>query len=563
MKQMLKIWLLFALAIGAATVAAETKRGLQVTIPGENGQPVKLYDASYALLIGVSDYTNGWRKLPGVAADVKAVKAALEEQGFQVEVVSSPTGAQLRQAFEGFISKHGRTLGNRLLFYFAGHGHTLKLADERTMGYIVPADAPQPVKDRVGFEDKALDMQMIEVYAKKIQAKHALFMFDSCFSGSVFYVTRAGVPEAISYKAAKPVRQLITSGSEEEPVPDQSIFREQFVAGLRGEADLNHDGYITGEELGSFLEDKVINYSHDTQHPQYGKIREPKLDKGDFVFQVPAPSTPPPSTSLKVTPMPQVKPSETAFSLDDLETKAKWQAYLQEMEAAFAQVTALEKQNMATDLKIEAWQRFMQAFGQDNPNATRDDDLRRQAQERLAYWQKQPTPKPTPTARPQPPMIQLRSTPLKVAENEMQKVFGLDQNWRPLQYIDNTFEDQGEVVVDHATGLTWQKSGSSDAMTHKEAQTYIAKLNRERFGGYSDWRLPTMPELMSLLEPTQKNGDLYIDPVFDNTQRWCWSTDLRIKGKSSSESAWYVGFSGGDVFWGNLNVRYYVRAVRP
>ncbi len=47
---------------------------------------------------------------------------------------------------------------------------------------------------------------------------------------------------------------------------------------------MNNDSYITGEELGSYLQENVVNYSRKAQHPQFGKINNPKLDKGDFVF---------------------------------------------------------------------------------------------------------------------------------------------------------------------------------------------------------------------------------------------------------------------------------------
>jgi len=151
------------------------------------------------------------------------------------------------------------------------------------MGYIVPADAPDPARDRNGFMDKAVDMLKVEGWAKNIDSKHALFMFDSCFSGSLFSLSKAA-PAVINYKTSNPVRQFITAGSEDETVPDKSIFSQQFLDALNGEGDGNSDGYITGSELGEYLQSSVVNYSYDSQHPQYGKIRDRRLDKGDFVF---------------------------------------------------------------------------------------------------------------------------------------------------------------------------------------------------------------------------------------------------------------------------------------
>ena len=153
------------------------------------------------------------------------------------------------------------------------------------MGYLVPTDAPDPQQDLNGFLDKALDLQMIDVYSKRIQSKHALFLFDSCFSGELFALSRA-VPQEIASNTTKPVRQYITSGSANETVPDRSFFREQFINGIGGEADTNSDGYVTGSELGQFLFSSVTKYTKNYQTPQYGKIRDRNLDQGDFVFAV-------------------------------------------------------------------------------------------------------------------------------------------------------------------------------------------------------------------------------------------------------------------------------------
>ncbi len=277
--------LLFGLVMPGLSYA--TSRGLQrVEILNSDGKSVGLYQESHALLIGVSKYNNGWPGLPGVKRDLKVVRKAMEQQGFHVVEVNDPDDIELRAAFTEFVRRYGRKPGNRLLFYFAGHGHTMEQAYGGEMGYIVPSNSPNPATDRDGFLDTAFDMQEMDAISKRIQSKHALFLFDSCFSGSVFSLSRAA-PKSISYKTARPVRQFITSGSAEEEVPDESIFRQQFIAALNGEADGNDDGYVTGNELGMFLQDKVIIYSNESQHPQYGKIRDPNLDKGDFVFELP------------------------------------------------------------------------------------------------------------------------------------------------------------------------------------------------------------------------------------------------------------------------------------
>lgn len=150
-------------------------------------------------------------------------------------------------------------------------------------------------------------------------------------------------------------------------------------------------------------------------------------------------------------------------------------------------------------------------------------------------------------------VIVLRSVPQSLSRDEV------DEARRKYRGIQHDFEDQGDVVIDHATGLMWQKAGSDSSLTYDKAVDYVKRLNQEQLAGFDNWRLPTIPELVSLLEAEEKNGDVYIDPVFDAKQQWCWSADKR---SGSSGSAWYVSFNLGDVYWDLLHNLRYVRCVR-
>ncbi len=246
--------------------------------------PNHLYQASHALLIGNADYQVDWPQLPGVKKDLKAVKEVLEMHGFRVDVGLDYSKTQMDSAFSAFIAAHGNTDSNRLLFYYAGHGETVKTSYGESLSYLVPVDAPGAMNDVNLFQGKSMEMTQIEIYAKRIQSKHALFLFDACFAGSIFGQSRA-YNEALNYQLSQPVRQFITSGEANETVPDESTFRRELVRALSSNiADENGDSFLTGSELGTFLQDQVVSGTNGRQHPQFGKIRNPSLDKGEFVL---------------------------------------------------------------------------------------------------------------------------------------------------------------------------------------------------------------------------------------------------------------------------------------
>jgi TPR repeat protein len=286
----------------AAQDATRTLRRVPAPV-GPSGQTQELYSASYALLIGVSKYDDpaAWASLDSVTSELADLKTALMSAGFDgVEQLTNPTGEELRRSVDQFIRRYGYNNGARLLFYFSGHGFTL---DEGRRGYFVTRDAPDPLKDEPGFRYSALSMDQVATWARDITARHALFVFDSCFSGTIFRTRDRIVPQPISELTAKKVRMFMSAGGAGEPVPARSVFTPSFTRALRGAADLNRDGFVTGIELGNWVQAQVIGYAT-RQTPQFGKLRDPEFDEGDVVFAVGATAAPPPPPPVVPRPSP-------------------------------------------------------------------------------------------------------------------------------------------------------------------------------------------------------------------------------------------------------------------
>jgi|TARA_B100002003_G_C14118993_1_gene538171 serine/threonine-protein kinase len=134
--------------------------------------------------------------------------------------------------------------------------------------------------------------------------------------------------------------------------------------------------------------------------------------------------------------------------------------------------------------------------------------------------------------------------------------------------INNSYEkksiNEDTVVIDNATGLVWYQSSSKNYLTYKEAEEWLENLNKKGYAGYHDWRLPTLEEAVSILEPSKSN-DLYIDPIFDNKEWYIWTGD-----KLGSGAAWRVHLNAGAVDWdefssmfGVLPVRSFNRELKP
>ena len=501
------ILLSYAACYGLLPVKANATRGL-VTIPikAENGTPVVMYEESHALVIGESDYTGGWPKLPGVEKDIVLVKNALEAQGFNVVVVRNPDSQELENAFEVFIEKYGQKPNNRLLFYFAGHGHTVKPQyGGEALGYIVPREAPNPNDDLNKFKRIAMSMQRIEEYAISIDAKHALFIFDSCFSGSIFALSRA-VPEHISYKTAKPVRLFITSGSADEKVPDKSMFRQQFIAALEGEGDLNGDGYMTGAELSDFVFKNVVNYSKGSQHPQYGKIRNPNLDKGDFVFRIKQPESE--DTELSGSSVIASEPQQSAEEIELLERERRELEQYKLLVAGRQQKLQTERANIASQENQVKHQASPEPVNKQARNEQLEEiaEQRNKAEQKFAETEK------------------LKTYLAKFGGSTTRELSEIGRDGSFIAFEDGT-------ILDTKTNLMWWSKSLTEVNGMDDAHS---KCQLFRGGGYADWRLPSTNELITIYNKNSKLEHKTIDFITLTTSYLIANEHEDTKKRSSS-----------------------------
>lgn len=82
-------------------------------------------------------------------------------------------------------------------------------------------------------------------------------------------------------------------------------------------------------------------------------------------------------------------------------------------------------------------------------------------------------------------------------------------------------------------------------------------LNQAEPKGGLAWRIPALEELSSLLVPVRNMDGLFIDPLFDSKQKWCWSSTRNPAG-----GAYAVFFFPGSVLSNNLEAKAFVRAVK-
>lgn len=117
------------------------------------------------------------------------------------------------------------------------------------------------------------------------------------------------------------------------------------------------------------------------------------------------------------------------------------------------------------------------------------------------------------------------------------------------------------IVIDTNTGLMWQKTTATGedgkGYTFEQALIYCHNLN---ISGYTDWRLPSKNEIMTIVNYSNQRPTIQTDFFPDTKSSFYWTSTTQ---SNNSSIAWSIDFSSGAMdFSRGKKSNYFVRAVR-
>lgn len=112
-----------------------------------------------------------------------------------------------------------------------------------------------------------------------------------------------------------------------------------------------------------------------------------------------------------------------------------------------------------------------------------------------------------------------------------------------------------DTVVDSDTNLQWQDNTEVKYYKWDQAKNYCLDLS---LGGYTDWRLPNVQELISIVDIQRSNPA--IKKGFENVKSADYWTSSGYAADSSK--VWEVTFKDGRVFMYDSSSSGYVRCIR-
>ncbi|WP_447602543.1 caspase family protein [Nitrospira sp. Nam80] len=237
------------------------------------GKPEGLYYKSWGLIIGIENYLVA-AKMPGAIERGKEVATALRQLGFDEVIEIYDKDASSKRLLQMLTDYLPRKVGrqDRVVIFFAGHAGVTSEAPGKETGYLVPWDA------QLNNVSKSVTLDHLKEFSRRIASKHTLFLLDAGIKG--WEIT---APQQLSLEGRlapeedteKRAVQALVAAEKGEPLAQedgQSVFVTALLAGLKGAADTNKNGWLMATELGAYVQRRVGEESKGTQHPQFVQL---------------------------------------------------------------------------------------------------------------------------------------------------------------------------------------------------------------------------------------------------------------------------------------------------
>jgi branched-chain amino acid transport system substrate-binding protein len=216
--------------------------------------------AKIALLIGVSEYSEGLRPISSATQDVEAMRRVLEPPDMgafdQVKVLLDPDKGRMEKAVEDLFADLQRD--DLVLLYFSGHG----LKDQNARFFLSTRDTGRDQKGNFS-RATALAATKLQEYITDSHSKRQIIILDCCFSGALVQ----GMPIKGEFNIQEELggkgRAILTSSSPSEysfesDNKDLSIYTKYLVEGIEtGAADKDGDQLISVNELHEYASERV------------------------------------------------------------------------------------------------------------------------------------------------------------------------------------------------------------------------------------------------------------------------------------------------------------------
>ena len=274
---------------------SQQERGFRNVVKDpETGTELKVYDESWAVIIGIDKYQHV-PKLSYAVADAESIRSLLVSKfGFKENhiVVLTNQQATKQNILRSIGNLYNTEKQDRAVIFFAGHGKTQPLPGGGEMGFIIPVDGKAEPEGELMAT--CISMRHLrDEFSPYVRAKHLLFLVDACYGGLATTSSRSLSKETVGFIkkiTSGTARQIITAGSKDEQVIERDIwghsaFTFRLLSGLgEGFADQDADGFITAKELHMYLERRVSELTENAQTPKYGRYPD---DEGEFLFVLP------------------------------------------------------------------------------------------------------------------------------------------------------------------------------------------------------------------------------------------------------------------------------------